>query len=87
MSSRWCGVVVRRGVPAQVSSRHLTHGSKLSGPSSKALVANVVPTHLVPLTNYISPSPPPKPHDVQPFQESTAAIIPPSSPCLNRKPI
>ncbi|GFV88642.1 uncharacterized protein TNCV_1244521 [Trichonephila clavipes] len=24
MSSHWCGVVVRRGVPAQVSSRHLT---------------------------------------------------------------
>ncbi|GFW20687.1 uncharacterized protein TNCV_1049101 [Trichonephila clavipes] len=27
MSSRWCGVVVRRGVPAQVSSTSLDHGS------------------------------------------------------------
>ncbi|GFX06296.1 uncharacterized protein TNCV_505161 [Trichonephila clavipes] len=27
-SSRWCGVVVRRGVPAQVSSTSLDHGSK-----------------------------------------------------------
>ncbi|GFT82487.1 retrovirus-related Pol polyprotein from transposon RE1 [Trichonephila clavipes] len=31
-SSRWCGVVVRRGVPAQVSSTSLDHGSKLRGP-------------------------------------------------------
>ncbi|GFU53437.1 uncharacterized transposon-derived protein F54H12.3 [Trichonephila clavipes] len=39
MSSRWCGVVVRRGgVPAQVSSTSLDHGSKLRGPSPKALV-------------------------------------------------
>ncbi|GFX71040.1 uncharacterized protein TNCV_3648051 [Trichonephila clavipes] len=37
-SSRWCGVVVRRGVPAQVLSTLLDHGSKLSGPSPKALV-------------------------------------------------
>ncbi|GFV80643.1 uncharacterized protein TNCV_4618051 [Trichonephila clavipes] len=37
-SSRWCGVVVRRGVPAQVSSTSLDHGSKLRGPSSKAHV-------------------------------------------------
>ncbi|GFU09546.1 uncharacterized protein TNCV_4091011 [Trichonephila clavipes] len=37
-SSRWCGVVVRRGVPAQVSSTSLDHGSKLRGPSPKALV-------------------------------------------------
>ncbi|GFT43431.1 uncharacterized protein TNCV_814851 [Trichonephila clavipes] len=36
--SRWCGVVVRRGVPAQVSSTSLDHGSKLGGPSPKALV-------------------------------------------------
>ncbi|GFV21233.1 uncharacterized protein TNCV_4268661 [Trichonephila clavipes] len=35
-SSRWCGVVVRR--PAQVSSTSLDHGSKLRGPSPKALV-------------------------------------------------
>ncbi|GFY26365.1 uncharacterized protein TNCV_25621 [Trichonephila clavipes] len=28
-SSRWCGVVVRRGVLAQVSSTSLDHGSKL----------------------------------------------------------
>ncbi|GFT17482.1 netrin receptor UNC5B [Trichonephila clavipes] len=35
-SSRWCGVVVRRGVPAQVSSTSLDHGSKLRGPSPKA---------------------------------------------------
>ncbi|GFY05190.1 uncharacterized protein TNCV_2206361 [Trichonephila clavipes] len=38
-SSRWCGVVVRRGVPAQVSSTSLDHGSKLRGPSPKAHVA------------------------------------------------
>ncbi|GFU96431.1 uncharacterized protein TNCV_90071 [Trichonephila clavipes] len=37
-SSRWCGVVVRRGVPAQVSSTLLDHGSKLRVPSPKALV-------------------------------------------------
>ncbi|GFW52274.1 uncharacterized protein TNCV_2427211 [Trichonephila clavipes] len=37
-SSRWCGEVVRRGVPAQVSSTSLDHGSKLRGPSPKALV-------------------------------------------------
>ncbi|GFV90107.1 hypothetical protein TNCV_4378231 [Trichonephila clavipes] len=37
-SSRWCGVVVRRGVPAEVSSTSLDHGSKLRGPSPKALV-------------------------------------------------
>ncbi|GFU73570.1 hypothetical protein TNCV_3360101 [Trichonephila clavipes] len=34
----WCGMVVRRGVPAQVSSTSLDHGSKLRGPSPKALV-------------------------------------------------
>ncbi|GFX51152.1 uncharacterized protein TNCV_2735031 [Trichonephila clavipes] len=37
-SSPWCGVVVRRGVPAQMSSTSLDRGSKLHGPSSKALV-------------------------------------------------
>ncbi|GFW64090.1 uncharacterized protein TNCV_707951 [Trichonephila clavipes] len=37
-SSRWCGVVVRRGVPAQVSSSSLDHGSNFRGPSPKALV-------------------------------------------------
>ncbi|GFV85088.1 uncharacterized protein TNCV_3320261 [Trichonephila clavipes] len=37
-SSRWCGVVFRRVVPAQVSSTSLDHGSKLRGPSPKALV-------------------------------------------------
>ncbi|GFW85778.1 uncharacterized protein TNCV_854271 [Trichonephila clavipes] len=31
-SSRWCGVVVRRGVPAQVSSTSLDQGSKLREP-------------------------------------------------------
>ncbi|GFV50793.1 uncharacterized protein TNCV_4237481 [Trichonephila clavipes] len=36
MSSRWCGVVVRRGVPAQVSCTSLDHGSKLRGPSPKS---------------------------------------------------
>ncbi|GFY15201.1 uncharacterized protein TNCV_1570141 [Trichonephila clavipes] len=36
-SSRWCGVV-GEGVPAQVSSTSLDHGSKLCGPSPKALV-------------------------------------------------
>ncbi|GFU26103.1 uncharacterized protein TNCV_5105571 [Trichonephila clavipes] len=35
MSSRWCDVV---GVSAQVSSTSLDHGSKLRGPSPKALV-------------------------------------------------
>ncbi|GFY02831.1 uncharacterized protein TNCV_3507111 [Trichonephila clavipes] len=28
-SSRWCGVVARRGLPAQMSSSSLDHGSKL----------------------------------------------------------
>ncbi|GFY34903.1 uncharacterized protein TNCV_154761 [Trichonephila clavipes] len=37
-SFRWCGVVVRRGVPAQVSASSLDYGSKLRGPSPKALV-------------------------------------------------
>ncbi|GFX09709.1 hypothetical protein TNCV_653081 [Trichonephila clavipes] len=32
-SSLWCGVKVRRGVPAQVSSTSLDHGSKLRGPT------------------------------------------------------
>ncbi|GFU99216.1 uncharacterized protein TNCV_2963091, partial [Trichonephila clavipes] len=36
--SPWCGVVVRRGCAAQVSSTSLDHGSKLRGPSPKALV-------------------------------------------------
>ncbi|GFT36500.1 uncharacterized protein TNCV_3672051 [Trichonephila clavipes] len=49
MSSRWCGVVVRRGVPAQVSSSSLDHGSKLQGPSPKDLVylnsATLIFTH------------------------------------------
>ncbi|GFV22759.1 hypothetical protein TNCV_4278421 [Trichonephila clavipes] len=36
MSSRWCGVVVRKGVPAQVSPSSLDHASKLRGPSLKA---------------------------------------------------
>ncbi|GFX53210.1 uncharacterized protein TNCV_362051 [Trichonephila clavipes] len=36
-SSRWRGVVVRRGVPAQVSSTSLDNGSKLRSPSPKAL--------------------------------------------------
>ncbi|GFY19914.1 hypothetical protein TNCV_2146071 [Trichonephila clavipes] len=37
-SSRRCGVVVKRGVPAQVSSLSLDHSSKLRGPSPKGLV-------------------------------------------------
>ncbi|GFX34803.1 hypothetical protein TNCV_2327431 [Trichonephila clavipes] len=37
-SSRWCGVVVRRGMRAQVSFTSLDHGSKLRGPLPKALV-------------------------------------------------
>ncbi|GFV11387.1 uncharacterized protein TNCV_299871 [Trichonephila clavipes] len=37
-SSRWCGVVVRRGGASSVSSTSLDHGSKLRGPSPKALV-------------------------------------------------
>ncbi|GFW02066.1 uncharacterized protein TNCV_4854061 [Trichonephila clavipes] len=37
-SPRWCCVVVMRGVPAQVSSSSLDHGSKLRGPLPKALV-------------------------------------------------
>ncbi|GFV56989.1 hypothetical protein TNCV_1678701 [Trichonephila clavipes] len=36
--SRWCGVVVRIGVPAKVSSTSLDHDSKLRGPSRNALV-------------------------------------------------
>ncbi|GFW80414.1 uncharacterized protein TNCV_2945461 [Trichonephila clavipes] len=39
ISFRWCGVLVRRGgVPAQVMSSSLDHGSKLRSPSPKALV-------------------------------------------------
>ncbi|GFX32954.1 uncharacterized protein TNCV_2136091 [Trichonephila clavipes] len=38
ISSRWCGVVVRRGVPAQVSPLSFDHFSKSRGPSLKALV-------------------------------------------------
>ncbi|GFX40881.1 uncharacterized protein TNCV_3761021 [Trichonephila clavipes] len=45
-SSRWCGVVVRR---AQVWSTSLDHGSKLRGPSPKALMqlnsATLIFTH------------------------------------------
>ncbi|GFY18894.1 uncharacterized protein TNCV_3875821 [Trichonephila clavipes] len=37
-ASRWCGVVVKRGMSVQVSSTSLDHGSKLRGPSPKALV-------------------------------------------------
>ncbi|GFX33015.1 uncharacterized protein TNCV_3812841 [Trichonephila clavipes] len=37
-SIHWCGVVVREGVPAQVLSTSFDHGSKLRGPSPKALV-------------------------------------------------
>ncbi|GFX05430.1 uncharacterized protein TNCV_1007521 [Trichonephila clavipes] len=37
-SSCWLRVVVRRGVPTQVSSTSLDHGSKLRGRSTKALV-------------------------------------------------
>ncbi|GFX17719.1 hypothetical protein TNCV_475191 [Trichonephila clavipes] len=36
--SRRCGVLVRRGVPAQVSSTSLDRGSKLRGPLPKALM-------------------------------------------------
>ncbi|GFX50593.1 uncharacterized protein TNCV_2721801 [Trichonephila clavipes] len=49
-SFRWCGVVVRRRVPTQVSFTSLDHGSKLSGPSPKALVklnsATLIFTHI-----------------------------------------
>ncbi|GFW97888.1 uncharacterized protein TNCV_1426511 [Trichonephila clavipes] len=38
MSSRWCDVVVGRGVPAQVSSTSLDHGSELCGPSPKGFM-------------------------------------------------
>ncbi|GFY34236.1 uncharacterized protein TNCV_2505391 [Trichonephila clavipes] len=38
-SSRWRGVIVLRGVPAQVSSSFLDHSSKLRGPN----VANCAP--------------------------------------------
>ncbi|GFX77956.1 uncharacterized protein TNCV_909731 [Trichonephila clavipes] len=37
-STRWCGVVVWKGVPAQVSSTSLDHGLKLRHPSPKDLV-------------------------------------------------
>ncbi|GFV17179.1 transposable element Tc1 transposase [Trichonephila clavipes] len=37
-SSRWCGVVVRRGCQLRCRPRHFDHGSKLRGPSPKALV-------------------------------------------------
>ncbi|GFV53597.1 uncharacterized protein TNCV_1177931 [Trichonephila clavipes] len=35
-SSRWCGGVVRRGVPAQVSSMSLDHGSKITWSVAKS---------------------------------------------------
>ncbi|GFU91973.1 uncharacterized protein TNCV_3765981 [Trichonephila clavipes] len=35
-SSRWCGVVVREGVPAQVSSTSLDHGSKITWSVAKS---------------------------------------------------
>ncbi|GFY28259.1 uncharacterized protein TNCV_4395931 [Trichonephila clavipes] len=48
-SSHWCGVVFRRGVPAQVSSTSLDHDSKERAPSPKALVqlnsATLIFTH------------------------------------------
>ncbi|GFX76030.1 uncharacterized protein TNCV_3718011 [Trichonephila clavipes] len=37
-SSRWCGVVVRRGGASSGVVTSFDHGSKLSGPSPKALV-------------------------------------------------
>ncbi|GFU50258.1 uncharacterized protein TNCV_300911 [Trichonephila clavipes] len=37
-SSRWCGVVVRRGVLSQVHPTSLDHSSKSRGPSTKALM-------------------------------------------------
>ncbi|GFU60184.1 uncharacterized protein TNCV_4248891 [Trichonephila clavipes] len=36
--SHWCGLVERRGMPAQMSSTSLDRGSKLRVPSPKALV-------------------------------------------------
>ncbi|GFU92771.1 hypothetical protein TNCV_984911 [Trichonephila clavipes] len=36
--TRWCGVLVRDGLLAQVSSLSLDYGSTLRGPSPKALV-------------------------------------------------
>ncbi|GFY61409.1 hypothetical protein TNIN_105831 [Trichonephila inaurata madagascariensis] len=48
-----------------------------------SFVADVVPTHSVPLTNYISSSLfSTKLHEVQPWQDPTTVIIP--LPCLNR---
>ncbi|GFT19276.1 uncharacterized protein TNCV_303781 [Trichonephila clavipes] len=45
-SSSWCGMVVRRGSAAQVSSTSLDQGSKLRGPSPKALnSATLIFTH------------------------------------------
>ncbi|GFW84907.1 uncharacterized protein TNCV_681951 [Trichonephila clavipes] len=35
-SSRWCGVGVREGVPAQVSSTSLDHGSKITWSVAKS---------------------------------------------------
>ncbi|GFU77501.1 uncharacterized protein TNCV_3498741 [Trichonephila clavipes] len=37
-SSRWCGVVVRRGGASSGVATSLDHGSNLRGPSPKALV-------------------------------------------------
>ncbi|GFS52120.1 uncharacterized protein TNCV_1105211 [Trichonephila clavipes] len=39
MSSRWCGVVVRRGGASSGVVHVLDHGSKLRGPLPKALVS------------------------------------------------
>ncbi|GFT67144.1 hypothetical protein TNCV_782991 [Trichonephila clavipes] len=55
MSTHWYGVVVRRGVPTQVSSSSLDHSSKLRGPSPKALgllnSAMLILTHLAKLVD------------------------------------
>ncbi|GFV85626.1 hypothetical protein TNCV_3436291 [Trichonephila clavipes] len=36
MSSRWCGVVVRRGVPAHVSPSSFDHASKITRSITKS---------------------------------------------------
>ncbi|GFU49015.1 uncharacterized protein TNCV_2333091 [Trichonephila clavipes] len=50
-SSRWCGVVFGRGVPAQVLSTSLDYDSKLRAPSKSPRVAEQCDVNIHSLTN------------------------------------
>ncbi|GFV29494.1 hypothetical protein TNCV_2728751 [Trichonephila clavipes] len=47
LSSHWCDVVVKRGVPTQVSSTSLDYGLKLRGPSPKDQLSTIPSPTLV----------------------------------------